>query len=277
MAQKVNVKEPVVAPEDYRPSEYTSNYEEKLNAALDTVTNWNYDPMKDASYQALAKVYAKRGNIAAKNTLADAAALNGGYGTSYAVSAAQQARNQYNQELAAMIPELENTAYNRAQGTLSAYRDADNTAYGRFRDTVGDNQWAYSQAYQKWRDSVGDYQWGTNFNYGVDRDAVSDSQWAQEFAFQKQQYKDSKKGSSGGGGGRRSSGARSGGYSGGYTATGSGMPITREDFNNLGKTGNESNSKPKTTKASSKKPTTQYRNIKGDFLRNESTKKIKKK
>lgn len=264
---------PNTAPAAYVAGTYNSEYADKLNSALDKVTNWSYDPMKDASYQALAKVYGARGNIAAKNSLADAAALNGGYGTSYAVSAAQQARNQYNQELAALIPDLENTAYNRATGTLSALRDADNTAYGRFRDTESDRQWKYTQDYQAYRDKESDSQWAWSNEYNKYRDLMGDYQWAQDFAFQQKQYNDSKKGSSGGGGGRRSSGGRSGGY----TATGGGMPITREEFNNLGKTGNESNSKPKTTKASSKKSTTQYRNIKGDFVRNETTKKIKKK
>jgi uncharacterized membrane protein YgcG len=229
-----------VAPAAYVPGVYASEYGDQLNAALDKVTNWNYDPLQDAAYNALAKVYTARGNLAAKNSLADAAALNGGYGTSYAVSAAQQSRNQYNQELASLIPDLENAAYNRATGTLSALREADNTAYGRFRDTEGDKQWQYEQAYQKYRDTESDnqwkytqnyqryrdqeadnqfrynadldrYQWGQNYNYQIARDLVSDKQWAKEYAL-------SKKGSSGGGGG---GGRRSGGGGGGYSSTGS--------------------------------------------------------
>lgn len=237
MATKVTIKQPTAAPADFTPGRYNGAYETALNNALNTVTNWRYDPMQDASYQALAKVYGKRGNIAAKNTLADAAALNGGFQTSYAVSAAQQARNQYNQELAALIPDLENTAYNRAQGTLSALRAADDTAYGRYRDTESDRQWAWTQQYNKYRDMVGDMQWGTNFNYQIDRDAVSDSQWNQNFAYQKQRdaVADSqwaqefalKKsdaigggGSGGGGGGRSGSGG--GGSYGSYSNSGGG-------------------------------------------------------
>ena len=220
MASKVTIKKPTSAPADYKstakaPAAYTlstykSPYEKALTNALNTVTNWKYDPLQDASYQALAKVYGARGNIAAKNTLADAAALNGGYQTSYAVSAAQQARNQYNQELAALIPDLENMAYTRATGTLSALREADNTKYGRFRDTESDKQWKYTQDYQKYRDKeadaqwawtqqynkyrdlMSDYQWGTNYNFDVDkfnyqqkRDSVADSQWQQTFNYNK--------------------------------------------------------------------------------------------
>lgn len=204
------------APAEYQLGTYTSKYADQLDNALNTVTNWKYNPLEDASYQALAKIYGARGNQAAKNSLADAAALNGGYGTSYAVSAAQQARNQYNQELAALIPDLEANAYNKAQTTLQAYRDADNTDYGRYRDTEGDRQWQYSQNYQKYRDLMGDYQWGTDYNTSL------------------YQYNEAqKKSSGGGGGGRRRSGGGGGGYSGGSVGSGSGMPISESDFDKL--------------------------------------------
>jgi len=169
---------------EYKAGTYQSQYGDQLKSALDTVTNWKYDPMQDANYQALAKVYGARGNIAAKNTLADAASLNGGYGTSYAVSAAQQARNQYNQELASLVPELEANAYNKAQATYSALRDADTTDYSRFRDTESDRQWQYQQAVDAYRQAMADWQWGQNYNYQVDRDAVADEQWQKNYDYQ---------------------------------------------------------------------------------------------
>lgn len=205
----------------YVPGTYTSKYGKRIDTALNNVTNFKYDPLQDASYQALAKVYEGRGNIAAKDTLADAAALNGGMQTSYAVSAAQQARNQYNQELAAMIPELEANAYNRAQTTYNALRDADDTAYGRFRDTEGDRQWKYGMDYDAYRDRMSDYQFGLNYNYQLSRDKVADQQWAKEYAL-------SKKGSSGGGGGgggRRSRGGGGGGYTSTTTSSNGSYPV----------------------------------------------------
>ena len=171
-------------PMDYvqiaKPAAYKSAYQGKLDASRNQILNFKYNPMQDANYQALAKIYGARGNQAAKDTLGEAAALNGGFGTSYAVSAAQQARNQYNQELAALIPDLEQNAYSRLQSNYNVLMDAD------------------ADAYKKYRDNVADYQWGK----GLDMDIY--------------QYNDSKKGSGGGGGGgsRRSSGG-GGGYSGG--------------------------------------------------------------
>lgn len=201
------------APAEYQLGTYTSKYADQIQGALDKVVNWNYNPMEDANYQALAKIYGARGNIAAKNSLADAAALNGGYGTSYAVSAAQQARNQYNQELASLIPDLEANAYSKAQTTLGALRDADDTDYGRFRDTEGDRQWQYGQNYQRYQDALNQYQWAMDFNTGQ-------QQWALDYnnALYAQQQA-AKKSSGGGGGGRKSSG---GGGGGGYVGNSGG-------------------------------------------------------
>ena len=120
---------------------YSSKYQNQIDQATDNVLNFKYDPMQDASYQALSKVYTQKGEKAAKSTMADAASLNGGYGTSYSVSAAQQARNDYNQQLASFIPDLEAKAYDRNVARLSALRDADATAYARYRDDVADSQW----------------------------------------------------------------------------------------------------------------------------------------
>lgn len=185
---------------------YDSKYQTQLDQALNNVTNrqdFTYDPLKDANYKALAKVYNKQGNQAAQNTLGDAAALNGGYGSSYAVTASQQARNDYNQMLASQMPALQEAAYNRYLNdynmnvtALSALRDADESAYGRYRDDVSDSQWKYGQEYQQYRDDISDSQWQKTYdrgvlesdrayNYQVSRDKVTDNQWAQEFALQK--------------------------------------------------------------------------------------------
>lgn len=193
-----------------KPGDYASPYESQLGDAMSQSLNFKYNPMQDANYQALAKIYGARGNQAAKDTLADAASLNGGFGTSYAVSAAQQARNQYNQELAGLIPDLEANAYNRVQNNYNILRDADTDAYGKYRDLVAD------------------YQWGK----GLDLDIYA--------------QKKSSAGGGGGGGRRRSGGG--GGYYGGGSGSGSGggMPITKEEFNSALNKGKKTYG-PKTT------------------------------
>ena len=199
MATKPNLK-------DYTNNTYTSKYESQLADALDKVTNrqdFTYDPLKDASYQALAKIYTKRGEQARQNTLGDAAALTGGIASSYATSAAAQAQSDYNQQLAAQIPALQEAAYNRYMNdynmnvsALGALRDAEDAAYGRYRDTVADKQWQYGAAWDDYRAGVSDSQWqqsfdrdkyesDRNYNYQVNRDKTTDKQWQQEFNLKK--------------------------------------------------------------------------------------------
>lgn len=210
MAKKKKKKEsynPIAYVKAANPGAYSSAYTDQLNSAMaqmntarNNLVNFKYDPMQDAQYQALAQIYGSRGNQAAQDTLGDAASLNGGYGTSYAVSAAQQARNQYNQELAALVPDLEQNAYNRMQSN-----------YGLMQDQYNLLMDADTQAYQRYRDAVADYQWGKGYDTDI--------------------YMQKKSSSGGGGGGRRRSGGGGGSYSGG--GSGNSMPITQDDINSI--------------------------------------------
>ena len=171
------------APTYKAASAYKSQYANQMAGLLNNVTNrqeFSYNPLEDANYQALAKVYNANGLKAQQDTLGQAAALNGGYNTSWATSASQQARNDYNQQLASLIPELEQTAYSRYYdnynmnlNALGALQDADNTAYQKYRDSVADSQWLYGQNYQKYRDSVADSQWQKEYNLSKKRAARS--------------------------------------------------------------------------------------------------------
>ena len=220
----------------YNPGQYQSRYLPQIEQRLNDVANWQYDPLQDASYQALAAVYGARGNLAAKNSMADAAALNGGYGTSNAVPAAQQARNQYNQELMALIPDLEANAYQRASNGLNALLDVDNTMYGRFSD----DESRKLQSKQFGLDVAGFNEGNRQFaaNFGLDRYQANQNerqfgwnakstnlQQAAANAWDYLDYLDAQKaaanaGGGGGGGGRGGSGGGGGGYTGGGGSVG---------------------------------------------------------
>ena len=185
---------------------FKSAYSEQIAAlvqkAQDNTANFKYDPMTDASYQALAKEYARLGDRANENTLANQAALTGGRASSYAVSAAAQAQNQYNQALTDKIPELERLAYDRFNADrnyglnlLGTMKSLDDSSYSRFtdqrnfnyqqgRDNVADQHWDKTFDYQKLRDSVADSHWDKNFDYQKQRDNVSDSHWERNFNYQ---------------------------------------------------------------------------------------------
>ena len=185
---------------------FKSAYSEQIAAlvqkAQDNTANFKYDPMTDASYQALAKEYARLGDRANENTIANQAALTGGRASSYAVSAAAQAQNQYNQALTDKIPELERLAYDRFNADrnyglnlLGTMKSLDDSAFNRFtdqrnfnyqqgRDNVADQHWDKTFDYQKLRDSVADSHWDKNFDYQKQRDNVSDSHWEKNFNYQ---------------------------------------------------------------------------------------------
>ena len=226
--------------ESYNPGQYNSMYQDRIDAAMNNVINFKYDPLQDANYQALAKVYGQRGNIAAKNSVADAAALNGGYGTSFGVSAAQQARNQYNQELAALIPDLEQTAYQRASNALGVLTNADDREYGRFRDKEGDElnrlnfefqkfnaneanrQFAYTNRYNQLRDAIADWEWAKGYNLDYDNHLYSTGQ---------KTVKSSSSGSGGGGGGYYGGGGYIGGST-GVSGDDDKPPIKKPEYDN---------------------------------------------
>lgn len=274
---------------DYEQPAYTSKYQNQIDSAMNTVTNrenFAYDPLKDANYQALAKVYSKQGEQAAQNTMADAASLNGGYGSSYGITASQQARNDYNQQLASQIPALQEAAYNRYVNdynmnlsALEALRTADDSDYGKHRDNVSDSQWRYGADYQGYRDDVSDSQWqknydrdvlesDRNFNYQKSRDAVADSQWAQEFALQKKSAAGRSGGGSGGGGGN--------GYLGSKDGNNDGNLQSLWDKAQEKSSSKSSKKSSKTSKKSTKSKKTYTDGVYGQFIKNSLAKKKKK-
>lgn len=193
-------------------SAYSTTIDELVNKAVNR-EQFSYDPASDAAYQAYAKEYGRLGQMAREDVLGDVSNNTGGLASSYAVTAASQAQNQYNQQLTAKIPELMQAAYARYNddfnnnlnmiGVLSGLDDAE---YGRFadqrdydrgvlesdrnysyqvgRDSVADSQWQQQFDYQKDRDAVADKQWQDSFDYQKDRDAVGDQQWQSEYDLQ---------------------------------------------------------------------------------------------
>ena len=100
-----------------------------------------YDPEEDEDYQRYAKLYAARGAAAMEDTLGKAAALTGGYGSSYAQTAGQQAYNGYLQELAALVPELR-------QAALAEYRQEGQALETQY-DLLTQQE---KNEYQRWQD-----------------------------------------------------------------------------------------------------------------------------
>lgn len=159
-----------------------TDYERRRDEALGRAESmeWNYDPDTDPVWQAYQKQYRREGNRATEDVLGRAAAMTNGIPSSYAVSAAAQAGNNYAAQLSDRLPELYNDAYNRylqefqrQLGIADAYAGYGQTEYNRYLDRLG--------------------QWNTdrNFGYNAYRDSVADQRYDQEWAQQMREYADS--------------------------------------------------------------------------------------
>ena len=199
---------------------YESKYGTLIDNQLNKILNkeaFSYDFNADPLYQNYKDQYTKMGKEAAMNAAAATSTLTGGYGNSYAGTAAAQANQQYLTQLNETIPELYNAALNKYNmekedmyNQFNLLQGEENRLYGQHRDNVSDyysdlsdlrsghntaqahEEWAEQMEYQKGRDAVSDsqwqknydtsnYQWQSQFDYQKQRDAVADSQWEKEY------------------------------------------------------------------------------------------------
>ncbi len=164
--------------ETKKPGDYQSAYKTQIDEILGQILgkgDFSWDPNKDQLYQSMADQYRVKGNKAMRDTMGSAAAMTGGYGSSYATTAGQQAYDDYMQQWADratdyynMALQQHNSEMNNLNNKMSALRTADDTDYTRYRDTV--NDWytdrnyltdkvntQYDNEYGQYRDTVSDY------------------------------------------------------------------------------------------------------------------------
>jgi hypothetical protein len=159
---------------------------------------FDYNMNGDAMYQQYADIYQNQANLGMQNAMAQAAALTGGYGSSYGQMVGQQAYAQQMQGLNDIGLELYDRAYAQDMAERSqlmdqynmlaareqqAYNrgiDERNFEYQQGRDEVADNQWQQSFDYNKYLDELNQSNFDKQFEYQQSRDNVSDSQWKAE-------------------------------------------------------------------------------------------------
>lgn len=132
-----------------KPGDYTSTFDKELERLYRQMTEqggFAYDPESDAAYQTYARLYQRSGEAAMADTMGQAAALTGGYGSSYAQTAAQQAYHQYMQQLSALLPQLEQQALERYQAEGKTLQDQ----YEAALDAQAQEKAAWEQAYEAW-------------------------------------------------------------------------------------------------------------------------------
>lgn len=97
---------------------------ERLYAAITGRPAFSYDPASDPVYNSYAQSYQRRGRLAMRDTMGQAAALTGGYGSSYAQSVGQQQYDSYLQSLSEALPELYGMAWQRYNAEGDALKTA---------------------------------------------------------------------------------------------------------------------------------------------------------
>ena len=170
---------------------YSSRYSSQIDALLDSVLNregFSYDVESDPLYQQYRKQYIREGDRAMRDTMGNAAALTGGYGSSYGTTAGSQAYDYYLSQLNDRVPELEQLAYQKYQdeGTallnrLSALQAMEDQDYSRYRDQMNDYYNDRTFDYQKEQDALSQKNWQAQFDYQKEQDALSQKNWLMQY------------------------------------------------------------------------------------------------
>lgn len=214
-----------------KPGDYRSQYQSQIQGILDTINSrpaFNYNAAEDPMYRMYRDQYMRMGNRAAEDAQAQAAALTGGYGSTYGAGVGQQAYQGYLAELNNQVPALMQLAQERYQNEfnndmsrLSALQGLEEYAYGQYRDKMGDYytdrdyltdryDTEYSKDYQQYRDSVSDYEnelaylyqkYGDMYGQDYERFLTDVDMWMNDREYYLQKYGMSAELNAGSGGG----------------------------------------------------------------------------
>ena len=187
----LDLKDKLDKMESSKPGAYQSKYQAQIDGLLDKILNrdkFSYNFNADPLYQQYKDRYTQQGKMAMQDTMAQAAALSGGYGNSYAQTVGQQAYQGYLQGLNDVIPELRNQAYemyqdegNNMKSNLNILQGLEDTEYGKYRDTVNDYWTELNYFYNKF---------GDQRNFDFNKYSSDLSAWQADRAYWYQKYYD---------------------------------------------------------------------------------------
>ena len=220
--------------------EYANSYEDQLHDLYDQIVNrdkFRYDINQDELYQQYAKQYAEKGRMAMMDTMGQAAALTGGYASTYGQAVGQQQYDAYLQQLNDVIPELYQMAYDqyqdegdRMQQQYGMLGDLADDEYSKYRDAY--NRWlterdyaqgnadtAYDRGYNKWLQQLNQYNTDRDYQESVRQFNEQMAFEREQFAWQQEQAAQAAAAAAKSGGGGGSSGGSYGGGGGGYGVT----------------------------------------------------------
>ena len=147
---------PQVSLPSYSAPSYNPRYDAQIDELLNKLLNrgeFTYNAEIDPLYQQYKDMYTAQGKLASEDTMGQAAALTGGYGSTYAQSVGQQQYNAYLQKLNEMLPEFYDRAFSKytAEGDeirnlYNMYLDRDAVDYQRYQGDVANSRAEYEAA-----------------------------------------------------------------------------------------------------------------------------------
>lgn len=170
-----------------------TSYTDQINDLMNQITNrekFSYDMDTDTLFQNSLQNAMASGKVAMQDTMGQAAALTGGYGSTYATSAANQAYNGYIQDAYANLPDYYNLAleaYNmegqNLQNQLGMYMEADNNEYNRLANAYSANMQNAANMYDR---EYNNFWQSQNFNENSRQYAASladsNAKWKAQYA-----------------------------------------------------------------------------------------------
>lgn len=125
---------------------YGSQYDAQIKSLYEQIMGrdaFKYDQKTDPLYQQYVQDYTTQGRMAMRDTMGQAAALTGGYGSSYGQAVGQQQYDQYLQRMADILPQTYGMALdaynaegNRLNQNLETTTNLERSDYDRYLDTL---------------------------------------------------------------------------------------------------------------------------------------------
>ena len=190
-AQVEQARQEAKASDEKKPGEYVSKWLQQLDAAMEKIQNrekFSYNLNGDALYRQYKDQAIQNGRLAMQDTLGQAAAMTGGFGSSYGQTAAQQA---YRQQMA-NLGDKASALYDKARSEYDRQGPADKQAYDLLLQRENSSQNQYKQNLAAWEAENqrlwSRYDQAQAADYNAYRDEIKDSQWLQEFQQAQQQF-----------------------------------------------------------------------------------------
>lgn len=176
---------------------WTPQYEEQIQGILAELGDrkpFTYDMNSDQLYQQYRDQYIREGKRAMQDTAAQAAAMTGGYGSTYGAIAAQQGYDNYLAGLNDKVTQLEQIAYGKyadeladMYNRLGAYQTEENRLYSQYLDALGQYNTDRSFAYNAMQAAMGQNNYENEFDRNIFESDRSFGLTQEQWDLQKQQ------------------------------------------------------------------------------------------